>query len=148
MLSLNLRFYPEQSDSPYYHYSHGLKKHQGNCQRIAHGHRSKIEIWKNDQLDLQAMHEWCKKFNNIYIGTEEDVVEELSDEENYHLAYYAQQGNFSIQLPREHVYLIDTDSTVEHIALHIAQMLKDQNRSDRIKVKAYEGLWKGAIVEL
>src|SRR5690606_28113196 len=47
--SIRLRFSTEQIDTPFYQYSHGLKKHAGKCQRIAHGHRSRIHIWRGGE---------------------------------------------------------------------------------------------------
>lgn len=140
---LSLTFTPETIATPFYHYSHGLKKHGGNCQRIAHGHRSKIEIWRNGALSLQDMQAWAEKWADIYIGSEEDVL----NTENGHVdfAYTAQQGQFTLTLPSECVYMISTDTTVEFIAQHIANTLKQHNPNDSFTVKAYEGLAKGAI---
>ncbi len=140
---LELSFTTEQIQGPFYHYSHGLKKHNGNCQRIAHGHRSKIEIWINDELAQFEMETWANLWKDIYIGSEQDVIENSSEEISF--AYTAQQGQFELSLPRESCYLINTDSTVEYIAEHIATKLKEKFPEKRVKIKAYEGLGKGAI---
>lgn len=79
----------------------------------------------------------------IFIGSEEDVVSTQSDHTAF--VYTAQQGEFSLKLPSECVYMINTDTTVEFIAQHIANKLKQQNPTDSFTVKAYEGLAKGAI---
>ena len=55
-LTLVLR--PENIANDYYHYTHGLKLHDGNCQRIAHGHRSKIQIFVDNQKDTTLEHQW------------------------------------------------------------------------------------------
>lgn len=144
---LTLTFSIEQINGPYYHYSHGLKKHGGNCQRIAHGHRSKIEIWENGTPSLALMQAWAKAWQDIYVGTEEDCTQDPNIADNYLFNYTAQQGAFSLSIPKQHCYLVNTDTTVELISEHIASQLKAQTPVSAFKVKAYEGIAKGAISE-
>ncbi len=143
---LSLRFSTEAIDGSYYHYSHGLKKHGGNCQRIAHGHRSRITIWRDGQRAGELEAQWAGKWRDIYIGSREDILEDARG--RYRFAYRTSQGEFELSIPQDSCYLIDTDSTVEFIAAHIATELKRENPGSRFRVKAFEGLGKGAMVEL
>ncbi|MGH1486613.1 MAG: 6-carboxytetrahydropterin synthase [Cellvibrionaceae bacterium] len=144
---IQLTFEPEVITSHYYHYSHGLKKHQGNCQRIAHGHRSTIEIYRDNHRDSHLEQQWCEQWADIYIGSKEDLtkVSRIKNVEYYTFTYTAQQGDFQLTLPANHCYLIDTDSTVEFIAEHIVQALKITQPESNYKVRAFEGIGKGAI---
>lgn len=119
---LKIGFVPENIDGAFYHYSHGLQKHDGNCQRIAHGHRSKIEVYLDDQRNEDLEQVWADKFKDIYIGSESHLIEAC--ETVHHYAYSAPQGEFAIALPSSVCYLIDTDSTVELIASHLATQIK------------------------
>jgi len=133
---------------PYYHYVHGLKKHLGNCQRIAHGHRSPICIHRNEQRDTALEALWAKLWKDIYVGTEEDVSRRFVDDhgtEYIHFEYEANQGEFALTLPASRVYMMDTDTTVELIAGHIADQLKQEFPEDSVRVKAYEGVGKGGM---
>jgi len=140
---LQLGFELETIDSAFYHYSHGLKKHGGNCQRIAHGHRSRLHIWRNDMPAPELEQQWANTLSDIYIGTQSDIVDQ--DDGSYTFSYSTSQGFFSLKIPRGNCYLLETDSTVEWIARHIADQLKTQLPNDAIRVKAFEGLQKGAI---
>ncbi|MFT5419476.1 MAG: 6-pyruvoyl-tetrahydropterin synthase [Candidatus Endobugula sp.] len=144
---ITLRFTPEQIKHQFYHYSHGLKKHRGNCQRIAHGHRSTIEITRDDQRDHPLEAQWCEQWRDIYVGTRGDLINtiDINGRAYYHFAYDSEQGHFELMLPITDCYLIDTDSTVEFIARHIADTLKQQNPINEFVVRAYEGIGKGAI---
>ncbi|MBX2809947.1 MAG: 6-carboxytetrahydropterin synthase [Cellvibrionaceae bacterium] len=144
---IQLRFEPEVITQHYYHYSHGLKKHQGNCQRIAHGHRSTLEIYQDNERNSQLEQQWSAQWQDIYIGSQEDLVNtrRVKGVDYAVFAYSAQQGEFELVLPRRLSYLIPTDSTVELIAQHIAQTLKQQYPQSRFKVRAFEGIGKGAI---
>lgn len=143
---IQLSFSTETIETPYYHYSHGLKKHDGHCQRIAHGHRSKLLVWRNNALCSQSMQKWAKQWQDIYIGTKEDCV--YDDGAILEFAYRARQGQFRLRIPKKHCYLIDRDSTVEHLALHLAESISHQYPDETIRVKAFEGMGKGAIVEV
>lgn len=140
---LDIEFNPEVISGYSYHYSHGLKKHDGNCQRIAHGHRSTINISKNGIRDFDLERQWCQRWSDIYVGTKEDIISE--NDSQIQFSYQAEQGKFTLQLPKHWCYIVDTDTTVEQIAKHIACTLKQQNPQDEIKVKAFEGIGKGAI---
>lgn len=144
--SIIIRLYPEHTDDAWYQYSHGLKQHAGNCQRIAHGHRSRIEIFHNGQRDTDQENIWAARLRDVYIGSREDLVsEDQQDGKDYlQFAYSASQGAFSLQLPSARCYLIDAESTVENIARHILEQLLDAYPEDVFEVRAFEGIGKGA----
>ncbi|WP_042060324.1 MULTISPECIES: 6-carboxytetrahydropterin synthase [Aeromonas] len=153
-LSLTLR--QEAITGAFYHYSHGLKKHDGNCQRIAHGHRSPIEIHVDGERDDELELNWAERWSDIYLGTEEDKVAltelALSPRANtqlgdHHLGfkYVAPQGLFQLAIPAAEVEMIDTDTTVELLACYIAREVKQMVGDKFVKIVAYEGVGKGAI---
>jgi len=146
--SVELHLREDVIEGAYYHYVHGLKKHAGNCQRIAHGHRSPIRIDRNGRRDLALEQRWARLWQDIYVGTEEDVVRRFVSADGVPyltFEYEANQGEFTLTLPESRVYMLGTDTTVELIAAHMADTLKAEFPQDEIRVKAYEGVGKGAI---
>ncbi|WP_220347743.1 hypothetical protein [Alkalilimnicola ehrlichii] len=145
--SIRIRLRTEAIDGAYYHYSHGLKKHQGQCQRIAHGHRSRLLIERDGVRAPELEQEWAERWRDIYIGSREDVVaDELHGGQRYlRFRYQAAEGEFELLLARKRCYLIDTDSTVEHIAAHLASELGRAQPQARFLVRAFEGVGKGAL---
>lgn len=142
---LRLHLYHEHIEGAYYHYSHGLKKHDGDCQRIAHGHRSRIEIEIDGKRDHAAEQDWASRWRDIYLATEEDLCDNGGNDERFRFAYKARQGDFEIELPAARCHLMSTDTTVELIAQHIAETLANEKPGQAIIVRAYEGLNKGAV---
>ncbi|MFQ2479479.1 6-carboxytetrahydropterin synthase [Aeromonas caviae] len=156
-LSLTLR--SERIEGAFYHYSHGLKKHDGNCQRIAHGHRSPIEILVDGERDEELEFNWAERWADIYLGTEEDRVAlgelalseraeaSLKEGDAHYIGfkYVAPQGRFQLAMPAAEVEMIDTDTTIELLAHYIAREVKKQVGDKFVKIVAYEGVGKGAI---
>jgi len=155
-LTVTLR--PERHQTSYYHYSHGLKKHDGNCQRIAHGHRSMIEIWVDGARDAALEAGWAQRWQDIYLGSQEDKVPlatlslspaagQQIGPDHYGFAYVAPQGRFELAIPAALCELVDTDTTVELLADYIARKLRSQLPGRALRVVAYEGVGKGAYVD-
>lgn len=145
--AIRVHLWPESCEGAFFHYSHGLKHHDGNCQRVAHGHRSRIEILRNGQRDKTLENEWAARWRDIYIGTREDVIgrSERDNQAYFEFGYRSAQGEFGLTLAQTSCYLIDTDSTIENIAQHVAETLKSRHPDDSFVVYAYEGVDKGAI---
>lgn len=148
---IGIELRPEPTTSFYYHYSHGLKKHDGNCQRIVHGHRSLIGIALDGISMPRLQKEWAMKWQDIYLGTREDQVSAaelkhvtaLSTDDCF--AYEATQGYFELAISQARCHILPCDTTVECIAEYLAYEIKKLHPSQQVTVKAYEGVGKGAI---
>ncbi len=147
-LAVDLR--EEDIDGASYRYSHGLKAHDGLCQRIAHGHRSRIQVWRNGRRarDLEAA--WAERWRDIYLVSRDDVADAQPDAtgDSLRMAYTAREGRFELLLPRERCELLPAETTVERIAEYIAMCLKAEDPGSDFRVRAYEGVNKGALAEV
>jgi len=142
---LKLSFVAENIAGAFYHYTHGLQQHDGNCQRIAHGHRSCIEIYINGERDESIEQDWAKQWQNIYLGTKAHIVSKAEGYTKYQ--YTAPQGEFSLELPSQRCDDLESETTVEQIAQHVVKVLKSRYPKKDILVRAYEGIGKGAIAQ-
>ena len=153
--NLTIKLRTEVINTPFYHYTHGLKKHDGNCQRIAHGHRSRVDIITNGSEDLESEAYWARRWEDIYIASREDQISADALQCQHRLANYdahvcfayeAAQGYFEIVVAVSICVIIDTDSTVECLAQYIYTQQKQRLPDDSCCVMAYEGVGKGAMV--
>lgn len=152
-ISLTLR--SELLDGPFYHYSHGLKKHDGNCQRIAHGHRSPVKVFEDGVAALEWDRYWAERWKDVYLGSESDMVpiEQLTmspqcrvtDDSHYGFCYTAPQGEFQLAMPKGCCDLIPHDTTIELLAQFMADTLSAKMPGRQYRVMAFEGIGKGAI---
>jgi hypothetical protein len=139
----------EDLPGAYYRYSHGLKRHDGNCQRIAHGHRSRVEVWRDGGRSERWERYWAERWRDIYLGSREDLLaeESLAGAPALRFGYSAGEGAFELVLPSDRCELVPSDSTVECLARHMADELARLDPGHRFRVRAYEGVQKGAIAE-
>ncbi|MCK8122416.1 6-carboxytetrahydropterin synthase [Pseudoalteromonas sp. 2CM32C] len=148
---IELSLKPEHSQSFYYHYSHGLKKHDGNCQRIIHGHRSQIGISLDGISMPRLQKEWAMQWEDIYLATSEDQIEPqnlkyISARDNdVCFAYTSAHGYFEMAISETRCDILPIDTTVECIAGYIAGQVKAKHPEQNVKITAYEGVGKGAI---
>ena len=155
--SIDVTLRHEKLDGAYYHYTHGLKKHDGNCQRIAHGHRSPIQILVDGQRDIEREHAFAQRWQDIYLASIEDLVEvehlELSEHANgsssdthFGFRYTTSQGDFQLAIAHSETEVLNTDTTVELLAVFIAnEIAPSLNEGQSLQIIAYEGVGKGAM---
>jgi 6-pyruvoyl-tetrahydropterin synthase len=162
-----------EESRPRYHYTHGLKTHYGNCQRLFHGHQNTIRIWTDGHQDLPSERLFSTIFKDVHLAILENIVhvadhtgilaatpEAIRDLLQDYLGtnlripytiaiqYDGNQGRFYGILPKNTVSLLTRETTVEYIAQHVAETLKEAAPSKTVTAQAFEGIGKGAIVTL
>ncbi len=137
---LGLSLSPAHHQGPY-RYCHGLRQHSGNCQRMAHGHRARLDIQLNGQRHSALEAHWQQQFDGRYIGSEQDLS--ISGQ-RHRYAYQASQGRFELDVPAARSCPIEAEPTVEHITAHMARKIAREYPGHRVECRAFEGIGKGA----
>ncbi|HSP57428.1 MAG TPA: 6-carboxytetrahydropterin synthase [Halomonas sp.] len=145
---IRLHLREESIEGPSYTYSHGLRRHAGNCQRIAHGHRSRLHIWQQGQRAPALEQHWCDWLADRYLFDRQDIID--SGDAGYRgqvaCRYLSPQGSFYLSLPQARCAVLPTPTTVEQIAAWLAETITRETGT-ATRVQAFEGIDKGAIVE-
>ena len=132
-----------------FYYTHGLPKHRGNCQRPLHGHRGLLQVYaageRQQELESYLLTSVLKQqihfLNSTYVKCNNEMLI---------LAYEGSQGFFHLQLPQDSVLILpQQEASIETICQYLAQNLqKNFNLTSKTQVICYEGIDKGASVEI
>ncbi|MBE0506078.1 MAG: 6-carboxytetrahydropterin synthase [Marinospirillum sp.] len=125
------------------HYSHGLRLHDGNCQRIAHGHRSKIEVFCDGKPAPEAASDLASQWNHAYLYDQADFLYQHDDQIT--LGYAAPQGVFQLTLPQSVTCKLPGPTTVENLAGFLLKQMRQKHPEHQWQIRMYEGINKGAI---
>jgi len=117
-----------------YSYTHGLSKHEGACQRLLHGHSTKISTNPEHQSNY-----WNKVFEPLpHIASTDQLYKE--DNKSYFLKYTGNEGLYELKIPKDRVWLIEPTASIESIAKH----LHEKHRFTSLQIN--EGISKGARI--
>ncbi len=166
-IKLRLREENLEKESSFFHYTHGLKDHYGNCQRLLHGHRNTVNVFRNSVRDYETeeiiatqhfsscIHFalWENVVNKEEIKKNEDQefpIGRLSNTPIVHVKYESSQGVFEGKFPGKICYITPQESTVENLSIHFAKLVKSEyaDKHEQITVNAFEGIGKGSTTSL
>jgi 6-pyruvoyl-tetrahydropterin synthase len=137
-----------------YRYTHGITGHKGLCQRLFHGHRSRLEIYIGEERRPDLEHFVVREIfaSNVHIATL-NQIKSGNGEIGYRgktndpitLAYSASLGAFEATMPSNRVFFVEGETSVEALAREVARLIKrEEQPTEKIRVVCYEGIDKGA----
>ncbi len=165
---ITLRQEAGESSSTFFNYTHGLKNHYGNCQRLLHGHRSMLKISVNGKIDKKSEELLANKIfgGNIHFAMLSNIINLNEIIKMYpeidkldglvpskvnlvHIKYEGPQGIFKLKIPGSSVSIFQNETTIENLTLNFAKMVKKNlNKNDTVMVQGMEGIGKGAYVTI
>ncbi len=157
-VSINLRDEEINETEAYFHYTHGIREHDGLCQRTFHGHKSKLEVFYGDERRVDLEHYITRSLfgNSIHIASDCQITNgettNLKPNENSSiLTYESSMGYYEARIPNSRLFKIPSKTSIEAISNQLANLIKDKLAKEygqltkEVRVIAYEGIGKGAI---
>ena len=125
--------------APSFCYTHGLRAHDGNCQRLLHGHCGTFHTTWDGKADTELAQWLARRFDGAHFAAQRDVRGSL-------VAYVAEQGAFDLVMPHGRVVAIDAEPSIENLTRIAFETVVNERHLDgnRLVVSAYEGSRKGA----
>lgn len=115
-----------------------------------------MTIIEDGQESLEAESYWAARWADIYIGSAEDQVSiatlhsqfgAINDTTHVAFAYESSQGYFEMAIAKNECEIVDRDTTVECLAQYLLEEQIRRTDATHVKVIAFEGVGKGAIVQ-
>lgn len=142
-----------------FRYTHGIAHHTGMCQRLFHGHKSRIQCFVGEERRPDYEHYLVRDIlgSHVHIATPSQFKSGAvilpgfrgKTKEPITLAYEASQGYFEATLPADRVFMVEGETSIECIARELARVVKrEEATADKVKIMCFEGIDKGAIAEL
>ncbi|MGZ3671327.1 MAG: 6-carboxytetrahydropterin synthase [Bdellovibrionota bacterium] len=138
-----------------FRYTHGLRFHEGNCQRLFHGHRNPVEVWVGGARAPEWEARLASEWSDAHFVTASTLLNQreldlpLGRRRASHMGYAevgyeSSQGRFWGRLPASRVILTSAEPSIETLSALVLEVLRDAGLRGKVKVVAYEGLNKGA----
>ncbi len=141
-----------------FRYSHGIAKHAGMCQRLFHGHKSRIQIHVGDERRPDLEHYIARDVlgGNVHIATPSQFIQGAIEpgtrgktRDSVVLGYEGSLGFYEATLPADRIFCVETETSIECITHELARLVKrEENTAERVRVMCYEGSDKGASAEV
>ncbi len=154
---VRIALHKDERDHASFQYTHGLKQHRGNCQRLIHGHRSAIEIFVDGVRDQDLEKKYIDTFlrPSMHFAYADNVKSSFSKNgfqteiPMVHIKYTSSQGDFELKIPGVQVLIIDEETTIENIAKYLCnRVFEIVDKKCTITFKVFEGIGKGGKVTL
>lgn len=132
-----------------FHYTHGLPHHDGNCQRLLHGHQGFLQVYsdtqRNPELELHLVNKVLK--NYVHFANSQHTKHNRTSVE---VCYDSKQGHYHATMPRQHCLILpEQETSIESISQYLATYLRNNfNLQQDTRLICYEGLNKGAAVQV
>lgn len=138
-----------------FRYTHGIRGHSGLCQRLFHGHRSRIEVFVADERRPDLEHYIAREVfgSNVHIASPSQIKSgpyeigtRLKSTEPVTLAFAGTLGNYEGTIPANRIFVVERETSIECITRELAKLIKREEKlSAPVRVVCYEGIHKGAI---
>lgn len=137
-----------------FRYTHGIKGHNGLCQRLFHGHRSRLEIYIGEERRPDLEHFVAREIfgTNVHIATLDqiksgngEVGQRGKTDAPITLGYASTLGSFEATLPSNRIFFVEGETSIESMAREVARLIKREEKpSEKVRAVCYEGIDKGA----